>query len=195
MPEYRIRNWQEFQHYKFRDPPWIKLHRRLLNNPEWHELEAKCAKHLMMFWLIASENSGVLPCTRKLAFRLRTSPEDVEDTISKLSEWIEVVDSTMLSERLPDADTEKSRVEKSRVSKKYTDSFLLFWEAYPRKLGKSLAFSAWERTAKEYPHRDILKAACEYSKICEKNKTEDKYILHPSTFLNKERWKDYCFEE
>jgi hypothetical protein len=32
---YRIRAWAEYQHYKHRDPPWIKLHRRILQSPSW----------------------------------------------------------------------------------------------------------------------------------------------------------------
>lgn len=31
----RIREWGEFQHYKDRDPPWIKLHRKLLTSRTW----------------------------------------------------------------------------------------------------------------------------------------------------------------
>jgi hypothetical protein len=27
-----IKNWSEFQHYKDRNPPWIKLHRALLDD-------------------------------------------------------------------------------------------------------------------------------------------------------------------
>jgi hypothetical protein len=32
----RVKNWSEFQHYKDRNPPWIKLHRTLLD----HDYEA-----------------------------------------------------------------------------------------------------------------------------------------------------------
>ena len=28
-------NWGELQHYKDRSPPWIKLHKKLLDNFEW----------------------------------------------------------------------------------------------------------------------------------------------------------------
>ena len=33
----RIKNWSEFQHYKDRAPPWVKLHHSLLDNFEWAE--------------------------------------------------------------------------------------------------------------------------------------------------------------
>ncbi len=32
---FRIRNWEKLQHYKHRNPPWIKLHIELLSSPEW----------------------------------------------------------------------------------------------------------------------------------------------------------------
>ncbi len=30
---YRIKNWDKFQHFKNRRPPWIKLHREILDQP------------------------------------------------------------------------------------------------------------------------------------------------------------------
>lgn len=30
-----IRNWERFQHYKDRDPPWVKLYRDLLTSESW----------------------------------------------------------------------------------------------------------------------------------------------------------------
>jgi HNH endonuclease len=35
MTYLRIVKWAEFQHYKDRNPPWIKLHRDLLSSPQW----------------------------------------------------------------------------------------------------------------------------------------------------------------
>ena len=50
----KIKNWSQFQHFKDRRPPWIKLYRDILDDIEWHELDAKSAKVLVMLWLIAS---------------------------------------------------------------------------------------------------------------------------------------------
>lgn len=35
MAHYRIVEWSRYQHYKDRDPPWIKLHRDLLTSQTW----------------------------------------------------------------------------------------------------------------------------------------------------------------
>jgi hypothetical protein len=99
---YFIRNWREFQHFKDRRPPWIKLHRSLLDNLDWHELDASDSKLLVMLWLIASEDVqllGKLPHTRELAFRLRISEPDVEQLLQRLSHWLEHHDSGVMSGR------------------------------------------------------------------------------------------------
>jgi hypothetical protein len=89
---YFIRDWREFQHFKDRRPPWIKLHRSLLDDLDWHELDASDAKSLVMLWLIASEDVkllGKLPGTRELAFRLRITEPEVEQLLRRLSHWLE----------------------------------------------------------------------------------------------------------
>lgn len=90
---YRISNWQMFQHYNKRNPPWIKLYRDILIDPDWHNLPADTAKILVMLWLIASEDHstarGGLPDVRVLAFRLRISEEEVQAHLDILrNKWL-----------------------------------------------------------------------------------------------------------
>jgi len=56
-----VKNWSNFQHYKDRDPPWIKLHRALLDDYEFSKLPDSCKCHLMLIWLYAARNNGVVP--------------------------------------------------------------------------------------------------------------------------------------
>lgn len=95
----RIKNWKKHQHFKDRKPPWIKLYRDLLDDIEWHELEPKAAKALVMLWLIASENDGELPDIKRLAFRLRMTENEANSICSKLSQWLEHDDINVISER------------------------------------------------------------------------------------------------
>ena len=88
----RIKNWEQFQHFKDRRPPWIKLYRDLLDDPNWAELNGLAVKHLVMMWIVASENNGYLPKVNKLAFRLRCTVEEVSESISRLSHWLEETD-------------------------------------------------------------------------------------------------------
>jgi len=93
----RIKNWNRFQHFRDRKPPWVKLYRDLLDDRDWHNLEPKAAKMLVMLWLLASENDGHLPSDEDIAFRLRLSIQQVKHDISKLSHWLEQSDIKPIS--------------------------------------------------------------------------------------------------
>ena len=47
MQYYRVKNWERFQHYKDRNPPWIKLHYEIMTSADWVML-ADASKLLMM---------------------------------------------------------------------------------------------------------------------------------------------------
>lgn len=121
---YRVKNWEKFQHFRDRRPPWIKLYTALLDDPEWHELEPLAAKVLVMLWLIASANPGglgVLPSPKVLSFRLRLPVGKVSSILSRLSHWIVPVDIALISRRYQSDSTEtetetyKSETEKALV--------------------------------------------------------------------------------
>ena len=105
----RIKNWDRFQHFKDRKPIWIKLYRDLLDDLNWHELDPKSAKALVMIWLIASEELGILPETKTLAFRLRMSEKETKEVVTRLSSWLEQDDINAISEGYQDDMPEKRR--------------------------------------------------------------------------------------
>jgi hypothetical protein len=107
----RIKNWDRFQHFKDRKPIWIKLYRDLLDDLNWHELDPKSAKALVMIWLIASEDLGILPETKTLAFRLRMSEKETKEVVTRLSSWLEQDDINAISEGYQDDMPEKRREE------------------------------------------------------------------------------------
>jgi len=111
---YTIKNWRKFQHYNHRRPPWIKLYREILDDPEWNTLEPAAAKALVMLWLIGSEDDGKLPASKTLAFRLRQSEPQTRQQLAALSHWIVSDDaSTMLApcaqHATPETETERER--------------------------------------------------------------------------------------
>lgn len=57
----RIPHWRAFQHYKDRTAPWIKAHRELLLDDEWHELSDLSKAHLFGLWLLAPQYDGKIP--------------------------------------------------------------------------------------------------------------------------------------
>lgn len=66
-----------------------------------------------------------------------------------------------------------------------------FWEAYPRKQGKGNA-RKWFETHKpnEELVRKMIKTINLYAKSIEWTKEKGKFIPHPTTWLNGERWED-----
>ena len=61
MDYLRVKNWEQFQHYKDRLPPWIKLHRELLTDYDFCHLPDETKGHLLMTWLLASQMDGRVP--------------------------------------------------------------------------------------------------------------------------------------
>ena len=57
----QVKNWGKFQHYKKRNPPWIKLHAELLSDYAFSRLQDASKLHLMMIWLLASRTANKLP--------------------------------------------------------------------------------------------------------------------------------------
>lgn len=59
---FKVRNWEEYQHYKDRNPPWIKLHFALLTSEDWVLLDDASRVLAIACLLIASRNDGYVPC-------------------------------------------------------------------------------------------------------------------------------------
>lgn len=72
--KYRVRNWRQFQHYKDRNPPWIKLHFSMMASEDWVLLD-DCSRVLAIAcMLVASRNDGEIDGTeRGLAYLHRVA--------------------------------------------------------------------------------------------------------------------------
>ena len=80
------KNWAVFQHYKDRCPPWIKLHRDLLNDRAFMRLPIASKAIAPMLWLLASESKdGVFDGSLdELVFRLHITKKEYQDGIKPL---------------------------------------------------------------------------------------------------------------
>ena len=106
------KNWKSFQHYKDRSPMWIKLHRGLLDNPDYFRLSPDAGKALPLLWLLASEKDGILPEVPDVAFRLRISEELAGTILAEMVTRKFFVDAAHVEQDAPDA-TPAQRVAKS----------------------------------------------------------------------------------
>lgn len=74
------------------------------------------------------------------------------------------------------------------VVAKSAESFENFWSAYPRRVSKGHARRAWVGAIKKSEPEAIVAAAAKYAATMKG--TEQKFIPHPATWLNGERWAD-----
>jgi len=58
---FSVKNFVEFQHYKDRAPPWIKLYNNLLDDYEFGCLQDASKLHLVLIWLLASRMNNRIP--------------------------------------------------------------------------------------------------------------------------------------
>jgi hypothetical protein len=117
-------NWAELQHYKDRSPPWIKLHKKLLDNYEFQCLPVASRALAPMLWLLASECvDGVIDANvDRLAFRLRTAAQEITDALNPLIQAgffvVHQSDSAALAPRLhgavPETEAETEALQRQR---------------------------------------------------------------------------------
>lgn len=68
---YYVKNWRRFQHYRYGNPSWIKLHKSILAEYSVMSLPKDRRWDLVSMWLLSSEMDGRLPIDcRYIAGRL-----------------------------------------------------------------------------------------------------------------------------
>lgn len=121
------KNWGVFQHYKDRCPPWIKLHRDLLNDRVFMRLPLASKAIAPLMWLLASESKdGIFDGSMdELMFRLHISDKEYQQGVKPLIDnGFFTVACGLLAERLqvatPETETEAERETEKETKKKAT---------------------------------------------------------------------------
>lgn len=52
----RVKNWGDFQHYRDKEPKWIKLYAKILRDGRFGELDEPVQWQLVRIWMIASQS-------------------------------------------------------------------------------------------------------------------------------------------
>ncbi len=92
----------------------------------------------------------------------------------------------------PIAEAPKKKSKKERQPRHgltYPDDFEAFWEKYPRKTAKPIAFAAYCKV----PIQDQLAILIDLDARVNSEdwrKDDGRYIPYPSTYLNQRRWED-----
>ena len=80
----------------------------------------------------------------------------------------------------------KSSINKT---KEYSSAFNEFWVAYPRKINKKKAWASFQKIEPKL-YSTIMHAISQQIKTDQWTKDGGKFIPHPTTWLNGERWDD-----
>ena len=86
--------------------------------------------------------------------------------------------------RLAQAETETEKINKQPAA----DEFDQFWQSYPRKVAKGTARKAWDKAVKTVDAQTIIDGGKRYA--ASMAGSEAKFIAHPTSWLNAERWAD-----
>lgn len=196
---FRVVGWDDFQHYKHRDPPWVKLHRKLLDNFAWSRLPDVNKGHLVGIWLLAGRHDNRIPFEPEwVAVRIgATTTVDLQVLIDH--RFIEVCGalarrkrsaSKTLARRKQNAPTE-TEAEK-RQSREETEAeteggaFELAWAVYPPRPNNSKAAAkrAWlARVAAGVVPEVMLEGVRRYAAFVQIEGTDPKFVKMASTFF------------
>lgn len=191
MSYFRVKNFEKFQHYKDRNPPWIKLHRELLKHYEFSCLQDASKAHLILIWVLASQLENRVPYDEKwLAGQLGTT-EKIDLEGLKKSGFILLINDVADCSYSASSSLASSKQDASpsvSVSVSLSEGFEDFWNLYPRKENKKKAEQTW-RTHNLHAKRSTICADVRSRKESHRPWL-DGFVPHATTYLNGERWND-----
>ncbi len=189
-----VKNWHTFQHFKDRCPPWIKLHKSILDQRDINAISDGAFRVLVSCWLIASEDKemkGRIESIDDIAFRMRVDKSKVDKALRELESFLIQDDIKTISDRYRD-DAPETETEAETKEEKSRAAFELFWQAYPshrRKTGQDKCLRLWLRMGLGSISDKVMQGL-EWWKSC-KDWTKDngEYICGPHVWLNEARWE------
>ena len=195
----RVRNWEKFQHYRHRNPPWIRVYNQLLDDYDFGRLPDASKWHAVGIWLLASRLDNRIPDDKQW-IQSKSNSLTIVDLDGLLSAgFIERYDTasgelaTCEQSAVPEteAETEERRVEKDPTphtppAEVFLCDFEIFWNRYPLKVGRKAALKAYQarRRAGAKPE-DILEGLTRY--LAFKAATQERHH-NPATFLGPNEW-------
>lgn len=220
---FRVRNWEKWQSYR-RDrgqPPWIKVHREVMRNPDWVSMTDAQRGQLVSLWLLAADKDGKLPACPRIIKKLCYMDEEPDLQLFVSLGFIEggpqgddAVTSTRRQGDQPEteaeAETEKKKPmvdrwpttpPKKDGQYEYPEEFEQAWEAYPSRDGpnpKTGAYKAFRARVKAGDDPvDLAKAAEHYRQHCQyREKEGTPYVQQAATFYGpSEPWREFLGPE
>lgn len=190
----RVKGWADFQHYSNRSPPWIKLHRKLLDNYDFAMLPVASKALAPLLWLVAAETvDGTVQVDPEwLAFRVKMTVADVEAGLPPLFDkgFLELVSGLLAERKQPATPERETEGERKKTLVPQAARFAEFWDIYPKagRKGKAAALKKWQARGLDAIADRILADVCD--RQAKDRQWREGYIPHASTYVNGSGWED-----
>jgi len=198
MEYLKIENWGKYQHYKDRNPPWIKLYHSLLDDYEYACMQDDSKLLLISLFLLASRCENKIPADPQWIKNKCNIKGEVNLEPLLSNGFLTIIkddmqnDSKMIASCQRNADSEtETETEKRQIYQSFFDQF---WLKYPKKIAKDKCQIKWNALFKgkniEKLNQEIMAGLDKYINYWNEKGTEKQYIPNPLTWLNQGRWKD-----
>jgi hypothetical protein len=134
MDTFSVTNWEKHQHYKDRNPPWIKLHKDLLHDYGFSCLRDASKVQLMMIWLLASQMDNKIPADQKWLKNALHLEGDIDLKALSDAGFIDIASTTLAgSQQSATTETEAetqvlTEAKAKREKKEEVISIFEFWK-------------------------------------------------------------------
>ena len=186
----KVSSWDKWQSYR-KDrgqPPWIKLHRALLRNPEWISLTDAQRGQLVSIWILAADKDGKIPDSPEIIQRVccLSKKPDLELLISL---------GFICTRRQPDAnmtptrrqhDASETETETETETEKTLARFELFWRSVSKKVGKKASFEEFKKLNPDI----VLVGKMITAQEVETHTKEVQFHKDPERWIKGRRWED-----
>ncbi len=127
----KVRNWSKYQHFKNKSSMiWFNVYGRdIINDPDWHDLNADQKSTLFELWCLASELNGELPNVKKICFRLHKDKEYITTKLDELSHWFEMEKDDIIYKEYTEYAREDMIKDDMRKEKKILEEKITFIKA------------------------------------------------------------------
>lgn len=137
MKYIRIAGWEKYQHYKDRNPPWIKLHRELLTSNTWVSLDDAGRVLAIAIMMLAAATGNRIPAQPAYVRRVAYLNDDPDFAPLVEVGFIEIIDEnpehasaaqavaiTSQADARPETEQRRDREEKKEVEARVPRSAL-----------------------------------------------------------------------
>ena len=206
MKTFHVKNFEKFQHYKDRAPPWIKLYNELLDDYEFGLLPDATKMHLVAIWLLASRSENKIPFDPAWVSRRINATEKVnlnllvergfvllDQELHTTEQDASTPQAECLSREREEGETEKSRIIVARAPK--DERFEELRKAYPRRKGGDPgppAAKLFLAAVKAGTDPQIIIDGAKRFAIEESPNVNTPYIPQLVKWLRDKRWLDYA---